>query len=117
MLFVKIGILCCALSVIIGAFGAHSLAEVINDKMETFRTGVQYQIFHGLALIVVGILSKIFEVDLTFSGILFCLGIVFFSGSLYLIAIYKYSFLGMVAPIGGLSFILGWGILIYKLSN
>ena len=46
MIFIKIGIIFCMLSVIIGAFGAHSLSDIIADKTETFRTGVQYQIFH-----------------------------------------------------------------------
>ena len=117
MLFIQIGIVFCMLSVIIGAFGAHSLADVIADKIETFKTGVQYQIFHGLALIVVGILSKVFEVELSVVGYFFIAGIILFSGSLYLISIYKYSFLGMVAPIGGLSFIIGWALLLYKISN
>ena len=91
MLFIQIGIVFCMLSVIIGAFGAHSLADVIADKIETFKTGVQYQIFHGLALIVVGILSKVFEVDLSVVGYFFIAGIILFSGSLYLISIYKYK--------------------------
>ena len=56
MLLIQIGIIFCCLSVIIGAFGAHSLEATIADKMSTFRTGVQYQIFHGLALILTGIL-------------------------------------------------------------
>ena len=117
MLLIQLGIIFCVLSVIIGAFGAHSLESTIADKMDTFKTGIQYQIFHGLALILTGILSKILELDLNMSGYLFTLGIVLFSGSLYLISIYKYSFLGMIAPIGGLSFIIGWFILILKISN
>jgi len=117
MLLIQIGIIFCALSIIIGAFGAHSLESTIADKMNTFKTGVQYQIFHGLALILTGILSKIFEVDLNIPGYLFIIGIILFSGTLYLISVYKYSFLGMIAPIGGLSFILGWVILIFKISN
>ena len=117
MIFIKIGIIFCGLSVIIGAFGAHSLEKIIGDKMDTFKTGVQYQMFHGLALIITGILSKILEIDLSIAGYLFTAGIILFSGSLYLIAVYKYSFLGMVAPIGGLSFIVGWVILFYKISN
>ena len=117
MLFIKIGIIFCGFSVIIGAFGAHSLEKIIGDKMGTFKTGVQYQMFHGLALIITGILSKILEIDLSIAGYLFTAGIILFSGSLYLIAVYKYSFLGMVAPIGGLSFIVGWVILFYKISN
>ena len=104
------------LSVIIGAFGAHSLESTIDDKMETFKTGVQYQIFHGLALIVTGLLSIVLKIDLSIAGYLFIVGICLFSGTLYLISIYKYSFLGMVAPIGGLSFIIAWSILFYKIS-
>tara|TARA_Y100001960_G_scaffold216889_1_gene226730 strand:- start:217 stop:537 length:321 start_codon:yes stop_codon:yes gene_type:complete len=105
------------LSVIIGAFGAHSLESTISDKMETFKTGVQYQIFHGLALILTGILSIVLKVDLGIVGYLFIIGIILFSFTLYLIAICKYSFLGMVAPIGGLSFIIAWVLLLYKISN
>ena len=117
MLFVKIGILCYALSVVIGAFGAHSLESTIADKMETFKTGVQYQIFHGLGLILIGILSKVLGLDLSVSGYLMITGIVLFSGSLYLISIFKYSFMGMIAPLGGLSFIISWVILLFKINS
>jgi uncharacterized membrane protein YgdD (TMEM256/DUF423 family) len=117
MLLIQLGIIFCALSVMIGAFGAHSLESTIADKMDTFKTGVQYQIFHGIALILTGILSKVLEIDLSVSGYLFVVGIIFFSGSLFLISICKYSFFGMIAPIGGLSFIIGWFILIFKISN
>ena len=117
MLFIKLGIIFCMLSVIIGAFGAHSLESAIGDKMDTFKTGVQYQIFHGIALIVTGILSIVLKIDLNIVGYLFILGIFLFSFILYLIAIYKYSFLGMIAPIGGLSFIVAWAILLYKIGS
>ena len=117
MLFIQIGIVFCMLTVIIGAFGVHSLANIIGDKMDTFKTGVQYEMFHSLALIITGILSKVFEVDLSGAGYFFIAGIMLFSGSLYLISIYKYSFLGMVAPIGGLFFIIGWALILYKISN
>ena len=79
MLFIKLGIIFCMLSVIIGAFGAHSLESTIGDKMETFKTGVQYQIFHGLALILTGILSIVLKVDLGIVGYLFIIGIILFS--------------------------------------
>ena len=55
MLFIKFGLAFCMLSVIIGAFGAHSLENIIGDKIETFKTGVQYKMFHGLGLILIGI--------------------------------------------------------------
>ena len=117
MVFIKIGIIFCGLSVIIGAFGAHALEKIIADKMDTFKTGTQYQIFHGLALIMTGVLSKTLDIDLTVVGYLFILGIILFSGALYLIAIYKYSFLGMIAPIGGLFFIFGWIALLYLIAR
>ena len=117
MLFIKIGIVFCMLAVVIGAFGAHGLENIIGNKMDTFKTGVQYHMFHGLALIVTGILSKVFEIDVSMAGYLFIIGIIFFSGSLYLISIYKYSFLGVIAPIGGLSFIIAWILLFLKLSK
>ena len=117
MLFIKIGIIFSMLTVIIGAFGAHSLSNIIGDKMDTFKTAVQYEIFHSLALIIVGILSKVFEVDLSDTGYFFIAGIMLFSGSLYLISIYKYSFLGMIAPIGGVCFIIGWLYIAIQIYN
>ena len=100
MFFIQIGIIFCMLTVMIGAFGAHFLVNTIGDKMDTFKTGIQYELFHSLALIITGILSKVFEVDLSGAAYFFIAGIMLFSGSLYLISIYKYSFLGMIAPIG-----------------
>ena len=118
MLFIKIGIFFCMFSVIIGAFGAHALKDMIDNKMDTFDTGVQYQFFHGLALMLTGILSiNLPDVDLSIVGYLFIIGIILFSISLYLIAICKYSVLGMVTPLGGLSFIAAWAILLYKIGN
>ena len=114
MIFIKIGIIFCGLSVILGAFGAHSLERIIDDKMDIFKTGIQYQIFHSLALIMTGILSRILEIDLSTSGYLFVAGIILFSGALYLIAIYKFSSLGIIAPIGGALFIFGWISLLYQ---
>ena len=117
MIFMKIGIIFCLLSVIIGAFGAHGLSSMIGDKVDIFKTGVQYQIFHSLALILTGILARVFSLDLSTVGYLFIIGIIIFSGSLYIISLYKYSFLGMITPVGGLFFIIGWLVLYYKISN
>ena len=64
MLFVKIGIIFCMLSVVIGALGAHSLESMIGDKMDIFKTGIQYHMFHGLGLILIGILSKMLDLNL-----------------------------------------------------
>jgi uncharacterized membrane protein YgdD (TMEM256/DUF423 family) len=110
MWILKTGIFLCGLSVIIGSFGAHSLENIIGDKIETFKTAVQYQIFHAIGLILVGLIAKTFRLE-------FLSGIILFSGSLYLISVYKYSFLGIITPIGGLCFIIGWAILLFKLNN
>ena len=103
------------LSVIIGAFGAHSLQDLISDKMETFKTGVQYQMFHGLALILTGVLSKVFDLDASIAGYLFLIGIVLFSGSLYLLALANIK-ISMITPIGGMLLISAWILLLIQVS-
>lgn len=117
MWILKTGICLCGLSVLIGAFGAHSLENLIGDKIDTFKTAVQYQIFHSIGLILIGLIAKSFNVELNTVAYLFISGIILFSGSLYLISIYKHSFLGIITPIGGLCFIIGWAILLFKLNN
>ena len=106
-----------ALAVIIGAFGAHALKEKLGpDQLQVFETGVKYQFYHALALLMVGILfGKIENSNLNYAGIFFILGIVFFSGSLYLLSTLSITgldgikkILGPITPLGGLFFILGW---------
>ena len=117
MWIIKLGIIFSILSIAIGAFGAHALANIIADKIEVFKTAVQYQIFHALGLILIGIISKIFLVDLNIVAYLIISGIILFSGSLYMISIYKISYLGMITPVGGALFIIGWSVLLLKISN
>lgn len=117
MWIIKTGIIFSLISIIIGAFGAHALENTIADKIEVFKTGVQYQIFHALGLILIGILSKIFSVDLNTVAYLIIAGIILFSGSLYFISIFKITSIGMVTPIGGTLFIIGWSVLLFRLSN
>jgi len=102
------------LSVALGAFGAHALKERFNDyQMGIFHTGVQYQFFHTLALGLIGILLlKAPEVALLkYSGMAFLIGIVIFSGSLYLLAFTQVKILGAITPIGGVSFLMGWALM------
>lgn len=105
-----------ALSVLIGAFGAHQLKKFLSpDVLNTFQTGVQYQFYHSMGLILSGILLKRYPNNpVMWSGRLFVLGIIFFSGSLYLLALLE-SFKGMglgafglLTPIGGILFVAGW---------
>tara|TARA_B110000977_G_scaffold146736_1_gene186047 strand:- start:56 stop:433 length:378 start_codon:yes stop_codon:yes gene_type:complete len=108
------------LSVLIGAFGAHGLEGVLieNQRLETFKTAVNYQFYHTLALLLVGVLmmsnpSKY----LIRSAKMFVYGILFFSGSLYLLSLTNYTLIGVVTPIGGLFFIFGWLALYKSFSN
>jgi len=114
--FLVFGIILAGLAVALGAFGAHGLKKVVDEQsVEVFKTGVQYQFYHSLALILTGILSIHFSSkEIKFSGTLFIWGIILFSGSLYAITAFKAmgsavpKFIGPVTPIGGLLFIAGW---------
>lgn len=119
MIGIKIGIITSMLSVVIGAFGAHGLKEVLiqNNTTEIFQTAVKYQIFHSLALIIVGLFIHLNLVDSKFPIYLFLGGIFIFSGSLYILAITNIKWLGAIPPIGGLLFILGWAFLFFSLKS
>ena len=117
MWIIKTGIIFSLISIILGAFGTHALENIIADKIEVFKTGVQYQIFHALGLILIGILSKTFSVNLNKVAYLIIAGIILFTGSLYLISIFKTTSIGIITPIGGTLFIIGWSVLLFRLSN
>jgi uncharacterized membrane protein YgdD (TMEM256/DUF423 family) len=114
--YIKIGAFIGALSVLIGAFAAHQLKQFLDaDVMSTFQTGVTYQFYHSIALILTGILLKRYPNDwLIWAGRLFVVGIILFSGSLYLLALLKsikdvgLGGFGLLTPIGGLLFVGGW---------
>ena len=94
-----------------GAFGTHALAGILttNGRQSVYDTAVQYQFIHTLALLFVSSAIRRWPSGLTqVAGILFVIGIVFFSGSLYVLAIFNLSIMGAVAPIGGIALILGW---------
>jgi len=105
-----------ALSVMLGAFAAHGLKNIADEQtISIFNKGVQYQFYHVFALALVAILYKTYPNKLiSTSGLLFILGIVFFSGSLYVYTykiIYNLSGLEWIVyltPIGGVLFIAGW---------
>ena len=106
------------LAVLIGAFGAHGLQSILvaNGRVATFETAVQYHMFHALAFLFTGLLmQKNPHQLLSISCILFLVGILIFSGSLYLLSITNQAWLGMVTPVGGVFFIAGWTLLIYYL--
>ncbi|MCA0457176.1 MAG: DUF423 domain-containing protein [Chloroflexi bacterium] len=102
------------LGVGMGAFGAHALSMVFkaNGREATYQTAVQYHLIHTLALLFVSSAVRRWPGRLAHaSGFFFTLGIIFFSGSLYILAIFDLPVMGAVAPIGGVAFILGWLLL------
>lgn len=104
------GFICVAL----GAFGAHALRGRLDDyALGVFETAVQYQFYHSLALLAVGLLMVQVpgSVLLRSSAILFGIGILVFSGSLYLLSFTGLRWLGAVTPLGGLAFLAGWACL------
>ena len=102
------------LSVAGGAFGAHALKGQLTDKaLATFELGIRYQIYHSLALLLVGLLWLQLPNNgwLGYASWAFIIGIVIFSGSLYGLSLSGIKVLGAITPIGGLALILGWGLL------
>lgn len=118
--FLVIGIILAGLAVALGAFGAHGLKKLVSaDTVAIYQTGVQYQMYHAIALIVIGILAdRIANNFSAYSGFLFILGIVLFSGSLYLISSLKAMnrvvpvAINLMTPIGGIFFMVGWIMLL-----
>jgi uncharacterized membrane protein YgdD (TMEM256/DUF423 family) len=101
------------LAVVLGAFGAHALKKMISPEMlEVYKTGVQYQFYHTFALLAVGILMH-FNTSkaLKWSGYLFVVGILLFSGSLYVMTITGIKALGIITPFGGTVWIVAWFLL------
>ena len=102
------------LSVALGAFAAHALKSRLPAEMlAVFQTGVQYQFYHSLGLILVGILAQRYQGSslLTASGLLMLAGILLFSGSLYVLSTTGIRSLGLITPIGGVAFITAWLLL------
>lgn len=123
--YIKTAALLGALSVAMGAFAAHSLKELISDyALGIFETGVRYQFYHVFALLAVGILYKEYPGKLLkWAGGLFIVGIILFSGSLYMLTAVKaavqpgYNWIGAITPFGGVCFIAGWVCLFIAVSK
>jgi uncharacterized membrane protein YgdD (TMEM256/DUF423 family) len=114
--WIGIGALMAALSVGLGAFGAHALKGTLNEQQsQLFRTAFEYHLIHSLALLAVGLFaSRINSGLIQMTGWLFCAGIILFSGSLYLMAIGLPRSLGFITPLGGLAFIAAWIIFAFQ---
>ncbi len=112
-IFISIGAILAGLSVAGGAFASHALKERLSDRaLEIFETGSKYQMYHALALLIVGLLLSRAEVGsplLNIAGWAFIAGILVFSGSLYALSLSGIKLLGAIAPLGGVAFLVGWG--------
>ncbi len=106
------------LSVIIGAFAAHGLNPLItSEAIQSFETGVRYQMYHALLLLFIGSSNLISTKSKKLSFYLICIGVLFFSGSIYALATnaltsFDFKAIGFVTPIGGMLLISGWVILL-----
>jgi uncharacterized membrane protein YgdD (TMEM256/DUF423 family) len=106
------------LAIILGAFGAHALKKILAiEQLSTFETGVKYQMYHALFLLFIG-LSSLNQKTKKTIYYLVVLGIIFFSGSIYLLATnghfipFDFKVIGFITPIGGLLLISSWGVLL-----
>ena len=107
------------LAIIIGAFGAHALKKIFNeDQQKSFETGVKYQMYHAIVLLLLGFQLKFTQPIENYIVYCFISGIVLFSFSIYGLVISssrnkKLRFLGPITPLGGLLLTIGWGMLLY----
>lgn len=117
---ILLGALSGFLSVVLGAFAAHGLKQSLTEKaLLTFQTGVEYQMYHSLALLLLGVLMIQWPEQslLKWSSLLMILGTILFSGSLYILSLSGISRVGIVTPFGGLMFLAAWMLLMWAAFN
>lgn len=115
--WLMVGAALCLLSVMIGAFAAHGLKATLSEyQLGIVQTGARYQMYHGIAVLIVTIVCAVLSVSRWATNIVngaFLLGSVLFSGSLYLLALSAYRGFAIVTPVGGFCFLFGWGVFIW----
>lgn len=110
-LFLLIGSINMVFAVGLGAFGAHGLQDRLSERMlEIYQTGVQYQMIHAVGILIIALVAERLgnPTMLLWAGWLMFLGIIFFSGSLYVLSVSGIKILGAITPIGGVLFIVAW---------
>ena len=112
-----------AITIALGAFGAHGLKNIVEaSALNTFETGIRYQMYHCIAILILGLIPAISEKVKRIVFWLFIFGILFFSGSIYLLALnevlpFNSAKIGFITPIGGLLFIIGWFLLAFSMLS
>jgi len=115
-IFLLLSAVCAFLAVAMGAFGAHGLKAVLSPEMlAVYKTAVTYQMWHALGLSFIAILRQQNPDNklLKYAGWLMFLGIMLFSGSLYLLSLSGLKWFGMITPLGGLCFLVAWALVIF----
>ena len=108
-MWIKVAAILGALGVVLGAFGAHGLEGTLSaDRLEVWATAVEYHLLHAVALVALALYERAAGAEIRWAALGFALGIVLFSGSLYLLALDGPRWIGPITPIGGLCFIAGW---------
>ncbi len=114
---IAVGCLLAGIGVAAGAFGAHMLKTMLEPPMlAAYDTGTRYQMYHAFGMILAGIAARLFgDHRLVTAGWIFTAGMVMFCGSLYGIALAGQKWMGPITPLGGLTFIIGWGLFGWRL--
>lgn len=115
-----IGSIFMAFAVAFGAFGAHIVQDMLTpERFEVYKTGVEYHFYHAIGLLLIGVASFHIEKSawLIWSSRLIIIGILIFSGSLYILTLTNTGWLGAITPLGGVAFILGWSFFAVSASK
>ena len=117
--FFTAGAIMAFLAVALGAFGAHALKHRLTpDMLDIFEVGVRYHMYHALGLLAVAwATSRWPESNVSAAGWAFIVGIIIFSGSLYILSMTGMRWFGAVTPLGGLAFLIGWAILVWSVGR
>ena len=109
-LIIALGAFNAFIAVVAGAFAAHGLKDILSiEYLNTFKTAADYQLMHGIGLIIIGLISKQNSNRCNLTAALFMLTcIILFSGSLYLLALTGARWLGIITPFGGICFLIAW---------
>jgi len=121
--FIKVSLFFCVTSVVLGAFGAHLLKDLLTEnQIVSFQTGIRYQMFHGLSILILSLNKDYFTDKLNIALQLMSVGVILFSLSIYLLNLQdllgvSLSFLGPITPLGGLFLIGSWSILLFSVKK